>query len=86
MLGYYEELKARWHDTPYKIPMDESQSIDGMAQAPGRYYCECDVDTFGQEERGEHRLLFSNDGLVYYTADHYDTFTLIYGKEVLDIR
>lgn len=31
MLGYYEELKARWHDTPYKIPMDESKSIDGMA-------------------------------------------------------
>ncbi len=31
MLGYYEELKAKWHDTPYKIPTDESKSIDGMA-------------------------------------------------------
>ncbi len=59
---------------------------DTISQAPGRYYTECDVDTLGQEERGSNRLLFSNDGLVYFTSDHYETFTLLYGKEVLDIR
>ena len=57
-----------------------------IEQAPGRYYRECDVETIGQDERGAQRLLFSNDGLVYYTDDHYSSFTLLYGKEVLDIR
>nr|MCR5287260.1 guanine-specific ribonuclease N1 and T1 [Saccharofermentans sp.] len=26
------------------------------------------------------RIVFSNDGLIYYTKDHYKTFTLMYGE------
>ena len=46
----------------------------------GRYYTECDIDTIGANARGAKRIVFSNDGLVYYTDDHYETFTLMYGE------
>ncbi len=45
----------------------------------GRKYTECDIDTLGKSSRGAKRIVFSNDGLVYYTDDHYETFTLLYG-------
>lgn len=47
----------------------------------GRKYTECDIDTLGKSSRGAKRIVFSNDGLVYYTDDHYETFTLLYGEE-----
>ncbi len=47
----------------------------------GRYYTECDIDTLGKSSRGSKRIVFSNDGLIYYTDDHYETFTLLYGEE-----
>lgn len=30
---------------------------------------------------GVKRIVFSNDGLVYYTEDHYESFELLYGDE-----
>ena len=47
----------------------------------GRTYTECDIDTKGKKSRGAKRIVFSNDGLIYYTDDHYETFTLLYGEE-----
>ena len=47
----------------------------------GRTYQECDIDTLGADSRGAKRIVFSNDGLIYYTADHYQTFELLYGEE-----
>lgn len=47
----------------------------------GRSYTECDIDTLGKRSRGAKRLVFSNDGLIYYTEDHYETFELLYGEE-----
>ncbi len=47
----------------------------------GRTYTECDIDTRGARSRGAKRIVFSNDGLIYYTDDHYETFTLLYGEE-----
>ncbi|MBQ1674755.1 MAG: ribonuclease [Oscillospiraceae bacterium] len=47
----------------------------------GRSYTECDIDTLGASSRGAKRIVFSNDGLIYYTEDHYNTFTLLYGEE-----
>ena len=46
-----------------------------------RSYHECDVDTLGAKSRGAKRLVFSDDGLIYYTSDHYNTFTLLYGDQ-----
>ena len=52
-----------------------------LPKASGRRYTECDIDTLGASERGAKRIVFSNDGLIYYTDDHYETFTLLYGEE-----
>ena len=47
----------------------------------GREYHECDIDTLGAKSRGAKRIIYSNDGLIYYTEDHYESFTLLYGEE-----
>lgn len=52
-----------------------------LPEAPGRKYTECDIDTLHAKSRGAKRIIFSNDGLVYYTDDHYKTFELLYGEE-----
>ena len=52
-----------------------------LPSKPGRKYTECDIDTLGAKSRGAKRIVFSNDGLIYYTADHYETFELLYGEE-----
>ena len=52
-----------------------------LPDATGRSYTECDIDTLGKDKRGAKRIVFSNDGLIYYTEDHYETFTLLYGEE-----
>ena len=33
------------------------------------------------DSRGAKRIVFSNDGLIYYTEDHYKSFELLYGEE-----
>lgn len=52
-----------------------------LPKADGRQYYECDIDTNGQNSRGAKRIVYSNDGLIYYTDDHYETFTQLYGEE-----
>jgi ribonuclease T1 len=52
-----------------------------LPKAKDRQYTECDIDTVGKKSRGAKRIIFSNDGLVYYTEDHYNTFELLYGEE-----
>lgn len=52
-----------------------------LPEADGREYTECDIDTLGAQSRGAKRIVFSNDGLIYYTDDHYESFTLLYGEE-----
>ena len=47
----------------------------------GRVYYECDIGTLHSKKRGAKRIVFSNDGLVYYTSDHYEHFELLYGDE-----
>ena len=54
-----------------------------LPEKKGRTYTECDIDTAGRSSRGAKRIVFSNDGLIYYTDDHYETFTLLYGEEIL---
>ena len=51
-----------------------------LPEYDGRFYTECDIDTLGADSRGAKRIVFSNDGLIYYTADHYETFELLYGE------
>jgi hypothetical protein len=43
----------------------------------GRKYYECDLDYEGGY-RGAKRLIYSNDGLIFYTEDHYKSFEQLY--------
>ena len=52
-----------------------------LPEAKGRTYTECDIDTVGRSSRGAKRVVFSNDGLVYYTGDHYESFELVYAGD-----
>ena len=45
----------------------------------GRVYYECDIDYKGGN-RNAKRIVYSNDGLIYYTDDHYNSFELLYGE------
>ncbi|MCB6992450.1 ribonuclease [bacterium 210820-DFI.6.37] len=40
-------------------------------------YWECDIDTAGKDSRGAKRIVYSDDGDIYYTEDHYESFTLL---------
>lgn len=51
-----------------------------LPEKEGRQYYECDIDSDGGY-RGAKRIVYSDDGLVYYTEDHYETFELLYGEE-----
>lgn len=51
-----------------------------LPKAKGRSYTECDINTVGKKSRGAERIIFSNDGLVYYTNDHYKSFEQLYGE------
>ena len=49
-----------------------------LPSASGRSWTECDVNTLHAKSRGAERIVFSNDGLIYYTGDHYDSFERLY--------
>ena len=34
----------------------------------------------GKNGRGAKRIVFSDDGLIFYTDDHYESFTQLYGE------
>lgn len=65
----------------YCIGGDVFKNREGLLpNAPGRVYRECDIGTLGSYgSRGSKRIVYSNDGLIYYTSDHYESFTLLYG-------
>ena len=52
-----------------------------LPEAEGREYHECDIDTMHASSRGAKRIVYSNDGLIYYTDDHYESYTLLYPEE-----
>ena len=51
-----------------------------LPEEDGRDYYECDINSDGGY-RGAERIVFSDDGLIYYTEDHYESFELLYGEE-----
>jgi guanyl-specific ribonuclease Sa len=65
---------------------DRFYNKEGRLPAGHTYY-ECDIDTLGSyASRGAKRIVYSDDGLIYYTDDHYETFTLLYSNfAVIDI-
>lgn len=57
---------------------DRFGNFEGLLpDSEGRYWTECDVNYQGGF-RGAERIIFSNDGLIFYTNDHYQTFEQLY--------
>ena len=88
--NYISKTKARkagwdntkgnlWNVLPGKsIGGSEYYNEDGqLPDANGRRWTECDIDYQGGY-RGAKRIVFSNDGLIFYTRDHYETFERLY--------
>lgn len=82
-----QDLGYANHQAQYAVPDgaiggDRFGNREGLLpSAPGRTWTECDIDTWDKNARGKKRIVFSNDGLVYYTDDHYESFELLYGEE-----
>ena len=78
-LGWVSNKGNLWEVTDHKcIGGDTFGNYEGLLpKQKGRTWKECDVNYNGGY-RGTERLLFSNDGLIYYTNDHYETFTKLY--------
>ena len=43
-------------------------------------YHECDINTLGADKRGAERIIYDDDGNIYYTDDHYQSFTQLYER------
>lgn len=62
----------------YSIGGDRFGNREGLLpEAPGRQYYECDIDYEGGT-RNAKRIVYSNDGLIFYTDDHYASFEQLY--------
>lgn len=81
-LGWVASEGNLWEVTDdYLIGGDRFGNREGLLpEESGRQYFEADVNYEGGY-RGPERLVYSNDGLIYYTDDHYDSFTLLYGED-----
>ncbi|MFD1610106.1 ribonuclease domain-containing protein [Oceanobacillus luteolus] len=81
-LGWEASEGNLWEVTDKKsIGGDKFYNREGkLPKKEGRQYYEADINYEGGY-RGPERIVYSNDGLIYYTDDHYETFTLLYGDE-----
>lgn len=62
----------------YTIGGDEFQNREKLLPSQkGRTWFECDVNTV-DGKRGKQRIVFSNDGLIYYSDDNFKSFTQLY--------
>lgn len=81
-LGWESNKGNLWEVTDQmSIGGDRFGNREGnLPKKDGRQYFEADINYEGGY-RGAERIVYSDDGLIYYTGDHYDTFTLLYGDE-----
>ena len=78
-LGWDSREGNLWEVAPGKsIGGSRFGNYEGsLPDKDGRKYFECDID-FEGGYRGKKRIVYSNDGLIYYTEDHYKTFEKLY--------
>ena len=81
-LGWVSNKGNLWDVAPGKcIGGDNFGNREGhLPEKKSRKYYECDVNYEGGF-RQDDRIIYSNDGLIYFTDDHYNTFELLYGEE-----
>lgn len=62
----------------YSIGGDYYGNYEGVLPEDNEYH-ECDIDTEDKTSRGAKRIVYSEDGDIWYTEDHYEHFELLYG-------
>jgi ribonuclease T1 len=75
-----ETLRLIERDGPFPYDKDGSvfQNREGLLPDRQRgYYREYTVITPGENDRGARRIVAGEDGELYYTDDHYDSFQRI---------
>ena len=78
-LGWPEEGNLGKVAPGMSIGGDYFGNYEGLLpKKKGRKYYECDID-FKGKSRGAKRIIYSNDGLIFYTDDHYESFEQLYG-------
>ena len=79
-LGWDSSAGNLWDVTDEKsIGGDKFGNREGLLPSKdGRHFFECDINYQGGY-RGSERIVYSNDGLIFYTPDHYETFEQLYG-------
>jgi len=76
-LGWDSAKGNLWQVAPGKsIGGDRFGNYEGLLPA-GTRYRECDVNYAGGF-RGAERIIYGEDGSIWYTADHYASFTQLY--------
>ncbi|MGF3226301.1 ribonuclease domain-containing protein [Facklamia sp. P12932] len=76
-----EATKQNWStaDPIYVIAGNRFGNREGkLPKKKGRQYYEADIQAGYSHHRGSERIVYSNDGLIYYTDDHYDSFKQLY--------
>lgn len=78
-LGWDNSKGNLWEVTNKKsIGGDRFYNREGLLpEIDARQYYECDIGYHGGY-RGAERVVYSNDGLIFYTDDHYESFERIY--------
>lgn len=78
-LGWDNEKGNLWEVTDQmSIGGNKFGNYEGLLpEKDGRIYYEADIDYQG-EYRGPKRIVYSNDGLIFYTDDHYESFEQLY--------
>ena len=81
-LGWNNKEGNLWEVAPGKsIGGDYFGNYEGLLpEDEDRDYYECDIDYEGGY-RNSKRIIYSNDGLIYYTEDHYESFEEIIYEE-----
>lgn len=80
-LGWDSRQGNLWEVAPGKsIGGSRFGNYEGaLPEKEGRKYYECDID-FDGGYRGPKRIIYSDDGLIFFTGDHYKTFEKLYGE------
>jgi hypothetical protein len=73
---------TKWNFNPlnvlgYMVGGDVYYNNEKKLPVISMVYYEADVDYFG-DNRGTKRLVWTTDGAVFYTANHYETFVKLY--------
>ena len=75
-----QALGWKWGDSPIKYAPGKMATMGiyrndngHLPDAPGRVWYEADINYYNGK-RNAHRILWSNDGLMFVTYDHYRTF------------